>query len=504
MTTQTAGPTRRLTPFRRLTVVGFILTSLGALALVSAPAAHADTKENTFPAAIYTVKVEVRGSYTYSSISTANSAYYYKENASFVVSGTHYDVPLPLTDEGAARPQSRRSASAVSENTVTGSFEGQARNEITGAVVRCAGHLQDGGGQPISVAIDPPIVGQGEDGDYAVRFHMAPYLVLNAKRSGCDKFGNSATMLAVDEYLYPPPKPAENGFAYFWRTTSIPTILLSRETFQAKPPTYSKSYVNGQGPCAYVSAATCKANVQYTVVATFTRTCDPPKYGLIVYADQPDSVFRRWPVTGTVCVTVVKGTSGNDVLKGTSGPDLIIGYGGNDTISGLGGNDRIFDGAGNDTVSGGDGRDVFMNGTGADRFGGGTDIDTVKYTAGTSGVTVSANNVANDGNGADGPSGKRDNVLTDVENIWGTDYNDVMSGSAQVNRIFGLGGSDWLSGSGGNDYVLGGTGADKFYGGDGNDYLSAKDNTADLEISGGNGTDQASVDNIDPPTTGVP
>ena len=81
------------------------------------------------------------------------------------------------------------------------------------------------------------------------------------------------------------------------------------------------------------------------------------------------------------------------------------------------------------------------------------------------------------------------NTLTDIENVLGSEFNDLIAGNDGANRFYGHGGndtldgreeSDYLSGEDGNDQLYGGTGTDKLFGGKG----------ADL-IVGGDGADQA-------------
>jgi hypothetical protein len=179
------------------------------------------------------------------------------------------------------------------------------------------------------------------------------------------------------------------------------------------------------------------------------------------------------------------GTNGNDTLTGTAGNDVISGLGGNDTISGLDGNDRICGGAGTDILNGGNGADTFYGGSGADAFNGGSGVDTVSYADRRVGVTVTLNGTANDGNSADGPTGARDNVKVDVENVTGGVRNDSLTGSAAANAL------------------TGGLGADSLFGQNGNDRLFAKDGRADAQINCGGGTaDVAHVDGADPAAVG--
>jgi Ca2+-binding RTX toxin-like protein len=165
----------------------------------------------------------------------------------------------------------------------------------------------------------------------------------------------------------------------------------------------------------------------------------------------------------------MSGGKGSDTLTGDSGADVLDGEAGNDTLAG---------GGGDDTLNGGDGNDTFDEGTtsnGRDVFNGGTGIDTVDYSHRTANVGIRATMdglAANDGEaGTEG-----DNVKADIENLFGTDNADDISGNALANHIKGGLGGDRLQGGDGDDVFD--EGAD----------LSSGDHDSDL-IVGGKGID---------------
>lgn len=61
-----------------------------------------------------------------------------------------------------------------------------------------------------------------------------------------------------------------------------------------------------------------------------------------------------------------------------------------------------------------------------------------------------------------------------------TDSDDVLTGSATGNAIYGLAGDDTLNGLGGNDQLFGGDGVDILIGGDGDDYIIGGQSADDL------------------------
>ena len=58
-----------------------------------------------------------------------------------------------------------------------------------------------------------------------------------------------------------------------------------------------------------------------------------------------------------------------------------------------------------------------------------------------------------DGRADDGSAGERDRIRTDVENLDGTDFSDVLRGNGRANEIDGAGGADRIFGLAGNDLI---------------------------------------------------
>jgi Ca2+-binding RTX toxin-like protein len=162
---------------------------------------------------------------------------------------------------------------------------------------------------------------------------------------------------------------------------------------------------------------------------------------------------------GTDLSDEFRGGDGNDYIDGKGGNDFIYGEGGDDTLIGGNGRDMLYGGQGSDTLKGGDevdflygevGNDQFFGGAGNDTIDGGADSDTVRYDDSPSGVNVNIKL----GNASDG-FGNID-TLINIENITGSNKNDVLIGNASANTINGLGGNDLLIGNGGNDILDGG------------------------------------------------
>ncbi len=151
-------------------------------------------------------------------------------------------------------------------------------------------------------------------------------------------------------------------------------------------------------------------------------------------------------------------------LSGTGFADILGGDAGNNRIEGNNGSDYMFGVGGSDYMLGGDGNDIIEGGAGNDAIDGGNGIDVASYRDAAAGISIDATNSSlGSGDGAG-------DVLVNIENIWGSDFNDTISGSDTVGgQIYGFGGNDTLDGRGGNDVFYGGTGADTITTGTGND-----------------------------------
>jgi Ca2+-binding RTX toxin-like protein len=158
----------------------------------------------------------------------------------------------------------------------------------------------------------------------------------------------------------------------------------------------------------------------------------------------------------------LEGRGGNDILRG-DGAFIITGDPGNDHLDGGAGDDQLFGGDGNDTLIGGldddqlfgeDGNDTLFGDQGLDRLDGGAGIDTADYSDSASLVEVLLN--AGIGIGGDAAG----DVLVSIENVIGSDFNDLLVGSAAANVLNGGIGNDTLEGLGGADTLNGSGGID--------------------------------------------
>jgi Ca2+-binding RTX toxin-like protein len=220
-----------------------------------------------------------------------------------------------------------------------------------------------------------------------------------------------------------------------------------------------------------------------------------------------------------VYVTKV-GTNGNDVLHGYGEPDVLIGLGGNDILISRGGDDQLYGGEGNDLLKGGDGADLLIGGDGNDSLhgeegadvldgGNGEDWISYQYSASPWGVVVDLDSGIGHSGDAEG------DTYFSIENVDGSQFHDLLAGTAANNilwagygndTVIGRGGDDQLYGYVGNDWLDGGAGADILDGDVGDDWItyatSSAGVTANLTTNKGTGGDAqgdtyVGIENID-------
>jgi Ca2+-binding RTX toxin-like protein len=170
-------------------------------------------------------------------------------------------------------------------------------------------------------------------------------------------------------------------------------------------------------------------------------------------------------------------SAAGNAVTGAAASIAVTVYGGN-------GNDTLRGGNGDDTLYGGAGDDALTTGAtidGNDALHGGADTDTADYAARTAAITVTLDDVADDGG-----AGEIDNVATDIEILKGGQGDDHLTGSAGANTISGGLGGDTLGGGAGAglDVLNGDAGDDTFDQGLAND-------GPDI-VNGGAGSDTAS------------
>lgn len=161
-------------------------------------------------------------------------------------------------------------------------------------------------------------------------------------------------------------------------------------------------------------------------------------------------------------IEAVYGSDFDDTLIGNTGANELRGEDGDDTLDGGAGNDRLYGGLGADVLTGGAG------------------TDSIYYTFATAGVTL---DLPTGGTGGEAAG----DSFSGIEWVFGSAFDDDLTGDSGNNRLYGQDGNDVLNGAGGNDRILGGDGDDTIDGGDGVDILFGQD--GDDIMSGGAGND---------------
>jgi Ca2+-binding RTX toxin-like protein len=192
---------------------------------------------------------------------------------------------------------------------------------------------------------------------------------------------------------------------------------------------------------------------------------------------QDQATYRdsNFPVVADLSLRSASG-DGNDVfsavedLAGSNWADYVIGDAGNNRLTGLGGNDFISGNSGDDQILDGGTSPTelnqFIGGPGYDILYGGPTEDVANFGGSMLGVTVdlTAGTATGDGYGND--------LLSGMDDVVGTLYNDTIRGDGGPNRLNGNGGDDKISGEGGDDVLLGGSDNDQLTGGPGADTAS--------------------------------
>lgn len=129
--------------------------------------------------------------------------------------------------------------------------------------------------------------------------------------------------------------------------------------------------------------------------------------------------------------------SGSARLTGNGLNNQLTGNSSKNTLNGGTGNDKLNAGAGNDSLLGGAGEDILIGGLGNDSLSGGEGDDLVDYSDAVAGfATVDLSKGKASGDGSD--------TLISIEDVIGSEGDDIIIGSASGNELTGGLGSDRL------------------------------------------------------------
>jgi Ca2+-binding RTX toxin-like protein len=143
-------------------------------------------------------------------------------------------------------------------------------------------------------------------------------------------------------------------------------------------------------------------------------------------------------ISGVAVLGIAAGTA-----TGGEGTDTLSNF---ENITGSAFNDTLVGDGNANTIDGGAGDDLLIGGAGADTLIGGAGLDTVSYSNATSGVTAIINGTGTLGDALG-------DVLTGVENLIGTAFNDTLTGDGGDNTFDGGLGSNTINGLGGVDTI---------------------------------------------------
>ena len=164
-------------------------------------------------------------------------------------------------------------------------------------------------------------------------------------------------------------------------------------------------------------------------------------------------------ITGNDKPNTIVGGEGDDFLNGEDSNDILKGGGGNNGLIGGPGNDTLSGGSGNDVLDGGPGNDILSPGGGDNFIDGGDGDDTLLYAGepfNETGIYIDLNNgICQHGYGHDS--------IHQVENVYGTPYNDIMISAGFADNVLnGREGNDTLIAYDGYDVLIGGEGKDVY------------------------------------------
>ncbi|HUH42731.1 MAG TPA: hypothetical protein VLZ29_06425 [Sulfurimonas sp.] len=209
-------------------------------------------------------------------------------------------------------------------------------------------------------------------------------------------------------------------------------------------------------------------------------SANPPSSGIADYS-------KLMPTFSDTFINIenINATNYNDTIYGDTNNNILRGLGGDDSIYGNGGNDTLYGGDGNDYLEGGADTKTGVNLSSlmdisnlshpdisivdlytnfGDFIDGGAGVDTIGFeqitSSTTNGVNVFLNtedngksNEAGIAFGADTNMGV--DLIMNVENVIGSNYNDVLIGNSSNNVLSGLDGNDTIVGIGGTNNLYG-------------------------------------------------
>lgn len=214
-----------------------------------------------------------------------------------------------------------------------------------------------------------------------------------------------------------------------------------------------------------------------------------PSYELVAsgfrmtFSFPPDGVLEN--VIGTNYVDVIRGSAGHNRIDGLAGDDRLEGGAGFDVLIGSAGNDTLIGQSDDDLLQGGDGNDMYVFSTANSGF------DTIDDDSGDAdGLDLSGMPLALEVNLAgaslvkdrSGDSIRVTMASGQIEDVVGTELDDVIYGNDSDNVLDGRGGDDLIVAAAGDDTLRGGAGVDALDPGTGHDFVDPGSDFDDPEV----------------------
>ncbi len=242
-----------------------------------------------------------------------------------------------------------------------------------------------------------------------------------------------------------------NGPDIDFTTAASDTVRITATGHELGDPE-QLTFTRGTGGTAFTIGAGC--SIQIGIVRCGVSDETRLRFTTNERADLIDASRTETPFDASV----------PEIFDTKGGDDVLIAGPLADEVRAGAGRDSITGGPGADSLDGGPDDDVLVGLSEGDVVTGGDGADVLDLTGETQGMTISLNNI-----GDDGPLGSSANVLG-IETVMGTLTDDILSG---------------------------GDGADTLDGRDGNDRIDARGGGADIVICGPGAADVAIVDETD-------
>ena len=162
-------------------------------------------------------------------------------------------------------------------------------------------------------------------------------------------------------------------------------------------------------------------------------------------------------IVGGFYSEIIIAGNASDTIYGGPGVEDLVGAESNDYIRGGDGDDGIYGGDGEDLLFGDEGDDSFFGDLGSDVIDGGNGSDFIVF-SGVNRTGVMVTLQAGIGLNADAT----DDIYKSIENILGSEFDDILIGNDDNNIIRGYAGRDTLFPYGGFDLLHGGVGSDLY------------------------------------------